>query len=134
MKYIEYKNIEYTKAVYAIFNSGKLDELDKYFDQSFVEHQTNPGQKPGLAGLKDVMQAMHTAFPDFKMITEDIFASGDKIGVRSTISAANTGRFMGPPNGEHFKAEDFDINRFSNGEAFEHWGLSDGMEMIGSSG
>src|SRR5947207_12500922 len=59
-------------AVYAAFNSGKLDELDKYIAADYKEHSPDPGQKPGLAGLKESMTAFRAAYPDIHFSSEKV--------------------------------------------------------------
>jgi steroid delta-isomerase-like uncharacterized protein len=129
------QNIEHTRAVFAAFNSGKYDDLDKYIDANLAEHTPNPYQKPGLAGLKEWLTGFHKSFPDMKMTIDDIVAEGDKVWVLNTMSGTNTGGFMGAPaNGKSFKAQGVDIVQITNGKAVEHWGFFDSMKMMNDLG
>jgi steroid delta-isomerase-like uncharacterized protein len=129
------QNIEHTRAVFAAFNSGKYDDLDKYIDANLAEKTPNPYQKPGLAGLKEWLGNVHTSFPDMKMSIDDIVAEGDKVWILYTMTGTNSGGFMGaPPNGKSFKAQGVDIVRITDGKAVEHWGFFDSMKMMGDLG
>src|SRR5437016_1882522 len=98
------KNIENTRTVFADFNTGKYDDLDKYIDANIIEHNPNPHQKPGLAGLKEWLTESHKSLPDMKMTIDDIVAEGDKVWILETMSGTNSGGFMGmPANGKSFK-------------------------------
>jgi len=132
---VKLKNIEGYRAVIGIFNSGKLDELDKYFEANYQEHEVEPGQKGGLTGLKESMTAFRTAFPDLKFTVNDIVAEGDKVWALITMTGTNSGSFMGqPPTGKSTTFQGVDIVRITNGKAVEHWGFYDNMKMMSDMG
>ena len=70
------------EGVYAAFNSGKLDELDKYIAADYIEHSPDPGQKPGLAGLKESITGFRAAYPDLKFSSEKMIVEGDVYDMR----------------------------------------------------
>ena len=133
---VKLKNIEDFRAVNDIFNSGKYDGLDKYIESNFVDHQAEPGQKPGLQGLKEIMTQFRAAFPDLKFTINDIVAEGDKVWALSTMTGTHSGGdFMHmPANGKSFTAQGVDIVRIINGKAVEHWGFADNMKMMADLG
>src|SRR5437867_3713991 len=71
----ELKN-KITKA-YDTFNKYEFDKLDEFIDANYVEHTPDPGQKQGLAGLKEAFKNFHTGYPDFKFTINDIIVNGD---------------------------------------------------------
>ena len=74
---------------------------------------------------------MRTAFPDLKFTVNDMAAKGDKVWVYITISGTQDGPFMDmPASGKKVNVDGFDLVRFANGKAVEHWGLSDDMAMM----
>jgi len=124
-------NINAYKAVGDIMSSGKMDDLNKYIADNMVEHQMMPGQKPGLAGLKEMMSAMHTAFPDMKFSTSHITADSSNIWAHFTLTGTNSGPFMGmPPTGKKINIEGMDYLRIENGKAVEHWGFMEEKKMM----
>jgi predicted ester cyclase len=120
------------KAVGEMFTSGKFDGLGKYMNETYIEHQMMPGQKPGLAGLKEMMAGFRMAFPDMKYTTDHIYADTDMIWAHFTMTGTNTGSFMGmPPTGKKFTASGMDLIKLdANHKAIEHWGYMDEHKMM----
>src|SRR5438105_2247110 len=90
-------NIAGYNAVAEMFSNGKFDNMGKYIADNYVEHQLMPGQKQGLAGLKELMTGFRTAFPDMKFTTNHITADSGNIWAHFTMSGTNSGSFMGMP-------------------------------------
>ena len=44
-----------------------------------MEEVLLPGQGPGFSGLKDLLEAMRSAFPDMHSTAEEQVESGDKV-------------------------------------------------------
>jgi steroid delta-isomerase-like uncharacterized protein len=114
-----------------MFNQGNVSAVDKYLAADYVEHQTMPGQAPGLEGFKQMLSTMHTAFPDFRITVDDIIAEGDKVVVRSTLRGTQKGEFMGiAPTGKAVAISAIDILVIKDGKAVEHWGNEDDLGMM----
>ena len=73
-----------------------------------------------------------TAFPDLRMMPEDLIASGDKVVARVRATGTHKGAFMGmSPTGRRVDVPLIDIIRFDNdGRALEHWGVFDQLTMM----
>jgi len=124
-------NIAGYHAVNDMFNSGKMDDLGKYIADNMVDHQMMPGQKPGLAGMKEVMTGFRAAFPDLKFTTNHITADSNMIWAQYTMTGTNTGPFMGmPATGKSVKIDGMDLIRLENGKCVEHWGYDEGRKMM----
>lgn len=128
----EQQNIDRTKEfMEKVFNNFDTAVIDQYIAADFVEHNPSPGQPPGVAGLRKFLADWRTAFPDMKMTIDDIFASGDKVVMRSTMTGTNTGALMGmPASGKPVKVELIDILVIKDGKATEHWGQGDFIGMM----
>jgi steroid delta-isomerase-like uncharacterized protein len=114
-----------------MFNQGNVAAVDKYLAADYVEHQTMPGQAPGLEGFKQMLSMMHTAFPDFRITIDDLIAEGDKVVVRSTFRGTQKGEFMGiAPTGKAVATTGIDILVMKDGKAVEHWGNEDDLGMM----
>jgi hypothetical protein len=50
-----------------------------------------PGQQQGREGLKQVINAFRTAFPDIHWVIEEMVAEGDKVFSRFTWHGVNAG-------------------------------------------
>ncbi|MFL6477380.1 MAG: ester cyclase [Nitrososphaera sp.] len=107
-----------------IFQKGKLEVADEILSPNFVLH--NPvlpeELRKGPEGTKKYASTVIAAVPDRKLVNDDIFAKGDKVLVRWTLSGTNTGPLFGnPPTGKAYVATGFDLFRISNGKIAEMW-------------
>ena len=83
-------------------------EGNKALVQNFIDEVMNAGNTDAIAdfcvvgsmfagGLVGQIKAMKTAFPDLHQSIDDIFADGNKVAVRVTLTATNTGPLVGLP-------------------------------------
>ena len=114
------------------FNQGNLKALDALFAPDYQEHQF--GLRPTLDGMKQDIQFLRTAFPDFHLAIEDMVANEDEVWARMTGTGTNHGPFMGPPTGKSFKITVFDVLRFKNGKISDHWGVPDRFAVMAQLG
>lgn len=113
------------------FSSGNLDALDEVMSPDFIENEPGPGQGRGLAGMKDMVRELRTAFPDLQATIEDSFAAGDKVCARVAFRGTNSGEFLGePPTDKAIVWEAIDICRFAEGRVAEHWGQTDRLGLL----
>lgn len=126
------KNTAAMKRFYdEVMNKGNVKAIDELVDAKFVDHFVTPGISPDKAGLTQFMTMFRAAFPDLQVTVEDIIAKGDKVWVYSTMRGTQKGEFMGmPASGKKVEVKGFDIVRFVDGKAVEHWGLSDDYTML----
>src|SRR5258706_9518769 len=121
--------------VYGAFNSGNLNELDKYFDKNYNEHNLPPGiNKTGAEGLKEAIGSYRSAFPDINFTIVDWAYDPAKMkgALLIKMTGTNTGMFMGMP-ATNRKIEIMGIDYVSlnsDGKVSEHWGYSDDMGMM----
>ena len=128
----EYNQSVFCQVIDEAFNNGNFTVLAKHFNPNFIELQF--GLHPTIEGMQSDIQFLRTAFPDFKLIIEDMLAQGDKVWVRMTARGTNLGGFMGPPNGKSFEVTVFDQCRFNDGKIVEHWGSPDRFALLAQLG
>ena len=64
------------------------------------------------------------------MRIDDMIAEGDRVAVRLTSSARQTGPFMGmPATGNRYEIAEIHIFRIRDGKVTEHWHQLDAMGM-----
>lgn len=128
----EEKNAAAMKRFYDdVVNKGNLKLIDELVTADFIEHEEMPGMKPGREGVKEFFTMFRAAFPDLQFQVNDMVAKGDKVWVYITIRGTHKGQFMDmAPTGKTIEVKGFDIIRFVNGKAVEHWGLTDSMTMM----
>lgn len=106
-----------------VFNKGNLAVIDELVATDFVEHNPFPGQASGIAGEKQAVSMLRTAFPDLHTTIEDIITEDDKMVIRVTARGTQRGEFMGnPATGREVAMTEIHILRVANGKSVEHWG------------
>lgn len=105
-----------------------LDLIDEFFDPDFIENQF--GLKPTIAGMKEDFSFLYRAFPDYRLVIEDMVADGDKVWLRMKCTGTSKGGFMGPPNGKSFNVTVMDMIRLKDGKVVEHWGVPDRFALM----
>jgi steroid delta-isomerase-like uncharacterized protein len=119
------------RRVYELFSSGDLGALDELLTHDFVDHDPGPAQAPGVDGVREEFAAFRAAFPDLRMIPEQMVAEGDLVAARVEMTGTHSGEFMGmAPTGRSFAIFVMDLVRFEDGKAKERWGVADTGGMI----
>jgi steroid delta-isomerase-like uncharacterized protein len=100
-----------------VLTKGEIESSGRFFWEDMVEHVPLPGQGPGLAGLKDVLRGMRTAFPDMHWSVEEQIAEGDKVVTRFEWTGTHRAEFFGvPATGRSVKVWGVAIDRFVGGK------------------
>src|SRR5262249_11339896 len=89
------------------WDNGKQGGADEIIHPNFKVHGAG-GQvvEPGIEGLKQLVLAWRTGFPDAVQRVDDIMALGDTVVVRLTWEGTHLGEFMGtPPTGKKVSVE-----------------------------
>ena len=128
------------KAVLASFveeviNEGRLERADDLVAVDFVELDPLPGQQQGREGLKQVISAFRTAFPDIRWVIEEMVAEGDKVFSRFTWHGTHRGEFFGvPATGRQISVKGMVVDRVVAGKMAESRLLMDGLRMMSQLG
>lgn len=112
------------------WSRGNLAVADQLIDPSFVVHGAG-GQvvQSGPEGVKQLVSAWRTGFPDGHMIIDDLFAEGDKVVIRMTWVGTHNGQFDNiAPTGRQVSVTSIGIDRVVNGKIVEGWGE---VDMLG---
>jgi steroid delta-isomerase-like uncharacterized protein len=80
-----------------VITQGKIDSAGEFVCEDVVEQVPLPGQGPGLEGLKDILRALRTAFPDIVFSIHEQISEGDKVASRFEWAGAHRAEFMGIP-------------------------------------
>jgi predicted ester cyclase len=83
-----------------VITNGNIEAAGEYVWEDMVEHVPLPGQGPGLDGLKFILRAMRTGFPDIVFSIQEQISEGDKVVSRFEWTGTHKGDFLGiPPTG-----------------------------------
>ncbi len=122
-----------------VFTQGRLDRLDDFVADDFVEHEElPPGVPQGKEAPRAMVNMLRSAFPDFRAVLEDVLQDGEKVVTRARFSGTHKGEFMGiAATNKTFDIPVIDIVEFRDGKAIAHWGVMDMagmMEQLGVGG
>jgi steroid delta-isomerase-like uncharacterized protein len=109
-----------------VLSKGNVDAVDEFMAADYVDHSIPSGLPPGTEGLKQATTTYHTAFPDLKATLDDIFAEGDRVAFRWSVSGTHLGEWLGiPPTGNHVTATGITHFRIAGGKVVEGWTSTD---------
>jgi steroid delta-isomerase-like uncharacterized protein len=101
---------------------GNVAAVDEFMAADYVEHPIPSGLPPGTEGLKQATTTYRTAFPDLKATLDDIFAEGDRVVFRWSVSGTHLGNWLGvPPTGNHVTATGITLFRIAGEKVVESW-------------
>jgi steroid delta-isomerase-like uncharacterized protein len=113
-----------------VFLHGRFDAVDELVTDDFTPH-TWGSMPPGRAGLKQAIERVSQGLSDAHMTVDDVVAQDDKVAVRLTSSATQTGPFMGlPPSGKRYEIGEIHWFRLRDGRICEHWHQADFLGML----
>jgi len=114
------------------FNQGKLEVIDEVVADNSIDHgELLPGMPVGKEGVKALVKAVRSAFPDLKITIDLQVAEGDLVVQRATSTGTMKGAFAGmPPSGKKATWEAIHISRVKDGKVVEHWQVQDQLGML----
>ena len=127
------KNIAVVRRLAKAINEKDLTALDYIIAPDFVDLDQ---KLRGLESFKKYESMFLQAFPDMHLAIKDIVAKGDRVWIRSEITAIHTGEFRGiPPTGNKVTFKNFMIWRIINGKIAEResqvWDFIDFYKQLG---
>jgi steroid delta-isomerase-like uncharacterized protein len=104
------------------WGKGNMAAVDEFMAADYVEHPHPSNLPAGTEGLKQLIAAYRTAFPDLKVTLDDIFAEGEMVAFRWSVSGTHLGDWLGiPPTGNHVTATGITLFRIASGNVIESW-------------
>ena len=111
-----------------VFAGGELAAVDALVTPDFVSHGL-PGTGPDV--MKGAIQRTGAGLSNVRFEINDVIAEGDRVAVRLTSSATQSGELMGmAPSGKSYSIEEIHIFRVAEGRIAEHWHQMDAMGMM----
>ena len=113
---------------YEAFDKNKPALLDAILSKDWVDIPAAPGQPVGPAGAKHVLAELATTFPGLRITIKDTLQDGNKVAVRSEITATQRGPFLGfPAKNRTMTIQAIDIHEFQGGRIVRTWHTEDWM-------
>jgi predicted ester cyclase len=98
--------------------------VDEPYSPQVIDHNPAPGQRPGVAGLLDVLAWLHEAVPDLSLSPEAYVADGEYVCDRWTLTGTHTGGpLLGlPARGARLRFHGMDVVRIGgDGRITDVW-------------
>ncbi len=100
-----------------VINQGRLERANDLVKEDFVELDPLPGQEQGREGLKTVIHALRSAFPDMHWVVNEMVAEGEKVVTRFVWTGTHRGAFLGiPATGNSVEVKGVVIDRLEHGK------------------
>ncbi|WP_049564295.1 ester cyclase [Nonomuraea sp. SBT364] len=105
--------------------------IDEIVDPDVLIRTPLPVSTTGVETLKEVLVALHRAFPDLHVEIEDMIAEGDKVVTRNTCTGTHRGEYMGlAPTGKPVTYQEILVARFADGRIAETWAVVDVLSQM----
>jgi predicted ester cyclase len=105
-----------------VLNKGNLEIIPEFIAPNYVVHNPLGLEAKGPEGFKQVVTMLRTAFPDMQATIDVIFAEGDMVTTRFTMTGTFKGEMMGiPPTGNKFTLAGILITHWEGGKEVEAW-------------
>jgi len=101
--------------------SGKAELLDAVITDDWDDIPLAPGQEPGRAGARSLIEGFSKVFSDLRCVVEEIIdargADGNgMVGVRAKMRGVHTGEFRGiAPTGRETEVRTHDFHQIVDG-------------------
>ena len=119
---LEYNKELVRRSVAEFYNRENVEVVDEIYAADFVSHDPTGFKGGGIDDLKQLMENMYTAFPDFHLDIDELTAEEDRVVKRFTIHCTHQGEFMGvPPTGKAITFSGTHTYRVADGKLAEEW-------------
>ena len=111
---------------------GDMTAVDEIIAPEFVRHDLAGGREAhGPDGVKRLIAALRSAFPDIQTTVDDVISGGDRVVVRFTARGTHRGQFQGiAATGLEATWTGINIYRVADGQIQETWQLADGLGLL----
>ena len=116
------------RRVLRAMETGDVAEFDAVMAEDYIQHNhLGNGREP----VKKMVAGLRRAFPDLKVVAEDVLSEGDRVVARVTITGTHEGRFLGvDPTHKAISIRSIDIWRIEDGRLKEHWDVVDRLDFM----
>jgi predicted ester cyclase len=102
-----------------------------FYDDSLIIHGFPPNLPTNKEGFKQFIYLLWKAFPDIRIMFEDIIIEGNKVACRYNLTGTHKGEFMDlQPTNKQFRVNGMTIFSFRDAKVIERWNLVDMMSLM----
>ena len=99
------ENTQVTRRLLAVFEHGRLEEIDQLVHPEFVNHEAPPGSPRGADGLKQTISWLRGLWGPMRAQIEDEITEDDKVVARITMHGHHVGEFLGKPHRQGIRGQ-----------------------------
>lgn len=118
------------------WNQGRAELAEKFFAADFIHHGPQDTMHRGIEGIKQLLSALRTAFPDLHFAIENLVCQGEQAVIRMSLRGTHRGEWLGvPASNKPVMFFGTTVGRTSNGkfvEAWAYWDVLDVMHQMGA--
>lgn len=122
-------NKEVVRLFFEIYNSQDYKATYKYIAPNYIDHGL-----PQVRSVEDaieILKTTHKAFPDIKVVIDDLIEENDKVVFRGHFTATHLGEFVGmAATGVKVEFEALEIFKIENQKITESWGYWPLSEIV----
>lgn len=115
-----------------LWSRGDESLIDELLHPDYVNNSPgSPAMSTDREGVRWVLRALRTAFPDLRYTIEDMVVGDDAVAVRTSMSGTHRGDFFGlAPTGRSFRVNQMNIERFRDGRIVSHHRVTDMADLM----
>ena len=114
-----------------LFNRGRLAVADELVAADCISHAAPPGVPDGPAGMRHVATLLRAAFPDGRLVLEDLIGEDERVAARLVFRGTHQGHFWGiAPTGRRVVQAQMHFLRLVGGQIAEHWAVRDDLALL----
>jgi len=114
-----------------VWNQGNLAAIDELFAPSYIRYDPAAPEAKGLAGFKQFVVLLRTAFPDLHFTVEEVIAEDDKVMTRALLRGTHRGEYLGiAPTGKPVAVMGMVLLRVTQGKFQEGWLMMDTLGLL----
>jgi predicted ester cyclase len=119
------------QTLYRAFETGEPDLLDQAVTPDWQDIPLAPNQEPGRAGIKPLIRAFKTAFPDLRITIHEIIGTPGRAAVRAELSGTHRGEWLGvAPTNKSWRIPIHEFHHLHNGLLTHTWHLEDWLGWL----
>lgn len=124
------KNIETSRAIAKMFESGDWSKIGDYIAPDGVDHATMKGDAKGLDAIKANFAEMGNMMKDFKNEVVKEIADDDYVFQWMKETSTMKVDAMGMKAGSTNTMNAIEVSKFKDGKSVEHWSFIDWNDMM----
>lgn len=103
----------------------------EFYDDTLIIHGFPPNLPTNKDGFKQFIYSLWRAFPDIRIIFEDVIVEGNKVAGRYYLTGTHKGEFLDiQATDKQFKVNGMTVFSFRDEKIIERWNLVDIISLI----